>query len=83
MFPERLCAIIHPELTRPGCRCRILALSATPGNELVAVQNVVRNLRIERIEARSDEDADVRSYVHGKVSDVIEVSVSPAIAQIR
>jgi hypothetical protein len=32
-----------------------------------SVQEVVTRLRISRIEARDDEDPDVRGYVHAKV----------------
>jgi ERCC4-related helicase len=47
------------------------------------VQQVVRNLRIERIDARSDDDPDVRKYVHGRTTDIIELPVSSAITALR
>jgi Fanconi anemia group M protein len=71
------------ELSRPGCRCRIVALSATPGNDMGAVQEVVANLRVQRIDAKSDQDPDVQRYVHGKSTEVIKLPLSPAIAHIR
>jgi ERCC4-related helicase len=54
---------------------RILALSATPGSTVNAVQNVIDNLLISHLEIRSDEDLDVRNYVHDKKIEVIKLSL--------
>ncbi|MEM2233755.1 MAG: helicase-related protein [Nitrososphaerota archaeon] len=48
---------------------RILALTASPGSEEERVLEVVRNLMIERIVWRTEEDEDVQRYIPGvKVS---------------
>ena len=45
---------------------RVLALSATPGNDPEKVQTVIDNLHINHIEIRTDDAIDIRRYVHGK-----------------
>jgi hypothetical protein len=49
-------------LDAAGARYRVLALSATPGKDLNAVADVVRNLHIARIDARTSDDASVKPY---------------------
>ena len=51
---------------------RVLALSATPGSDLRAVQRVLYNLNIARIEIRSEEDKDVVPYTHLKQIETIQ-----------
>jgi hypothetical protein len=45
---------------------RIVALSATPGNKLDKVAEVIENLYISKVEVRAAEDPDVKEYVHGR-----------------
>ncbi len=42
---------------------RILALTASPGSNLETIKEICKNLSIEEIEARTDEDEDVKKYV--------------------
>ncbi|MBI2548416.1 DEAD/DEAH box helicase [Candidatus Woesearchaeota archaeon] len=42
---------------------RILALTASPGSDLETIAEVCKNLYIEDIEVRTDEDPDVKPYV--------------------
>jgi ERCC4-related helicase len=42
----------------------ILGMTASPGSKLERILNVCRNLYIERVEYRSEEDPDVKPYVH-------------------
>jgi Fanconi anemia group M protein len=44
-------------------KSRILALTASPGGYAQRIEEVRRNLFIERVEARAEEDEDVRPYV--------------------
>lgn len=46
---------------------RLIALTATPGNTISDVQNVVKSLHISRVEIRSESDSDVAGYIHEKV----------------
>jgi Fanconi anemia group M protein len=41
----------------------VLALTASPGSEKEKIDEVVRNLHITHVEARSDEDSDVSPYI--------------------
>jgi len=41
----------------------VLALTASPGSEKEKIDEVVRNLHIAHVEARSDEDSDVSPYI--------------------
>ncbi|KAI8644041.1 hypothetical protein BD408DRAFT_442128 [Parasitella parasitica] len=54
---------------------RILALTATPGSNLDAVQSVITNLHISRIEIRTEESMDVRQFTHGKNTQRIVVKL--------
>jgi ERCC4-related helicase len=42
---------------------KIIALTASPGSEIEKIEEVVKNLFIEHIEAKSDEDYDVKEYI--------------------
>ncbi len=42
---------------------RILALTASPGSDLEHVREVCQNLKIERVEVRTEDDPDVKPYV--------------------
>ena len=42
----------------------ILAMTASPGSDLKRVQEVCRNLYIERVEFRTEDDSDVKPYIH-------------------
>ena len=50
---------------------RVLALSATPGNNPEAVQSIVDSLHISHIEIRNEESQDLIRYVLKKVSFAI------------
>tara|TARA_Y100000310_G_scaffold342247_1_gene444626 strand:- start:34419 stop:36701 length:2283 start_codon:yes stop_codon:yes gene_type:complete len=43
---------------------RIIGLTASPGSDLEKIQEVCKNLYIEEIEIRTDQDPDVKPYVH-------------------
>jgi len=42
---------------------RILALTASPGSDMERIQEVCRNLYIEDVEVRTEEDPDVKPYI--------------------
>ena len=42
----------------------ILGMTASPGSDLKRVHEVCRNLYIERVEFRTEEDPDVKPYIH-------------------
>lgn len=45
---------------------RVLALTATPGADVKAVQEVISNLNISRVEIRTDQSLDLREYIHDR-----------------
>jgi ATP-dependent DNA helicase MPH1 len=46
---------------------RLIALTATPGSNPEAVQNLVDGLHISHIEIRDENSFDLRPYLHDKV----------------
>ncbi|QLG73739.1 hypothetical protein HG535_0F02500 [Zygotorulaspora mrakii] len=75
---------------------RILALTATPGANLEAVQEVVKNLCISKIETRTEESLDLARYMKprhqkkveidliGYIEDIIEklgIAIKPVLEQ--
>ncbi|KAJ8290505.1 hypothetical protein GJAV_G00013740 [Gymnothorax javanicus] len=57
------CQVIR-ELGSKTQQFRVLALSATPGGDITAVQNVISNLLISHIELRSEESPDIQAHSH-------------------
>ena len=62
-----------------GAKFRIVGLSATPGPNLAAVQEVIDNLRIGEICVRLESDDDVKKYIYNKDTEVIYVEQSSSI----
>lgn len=48
---------------------RVMALTATPGSNVEAVQAVIDNLDIARVELRTEQSLDIRQYTHEKQTD--------------
>lgn len=55
---------------------RVLALTATPGNDFEKIQKIVSNLSICRIEVREDSDPDVKKYLKEKEIEPIYIKQS-------
>ncbi len=62
---------------------RILALTASPGSELNTIQEVCKNLFIEEIEIRTEEDEDVKAYVQEVEIDYVYVHLSEELKQVK
>jgi ATP-dependent DNA helicase MPH1 len=62
---------------------RVLALSATPGATVEAVQNVINALCIARVEIRIEESIDLRPYLHKRNIDLITLPLGHEIISIR
>ena len=62
---------------------RILALTATPGSKPEAVQQLVDALHISHIEIRSENDPDLKKYLHTKVEEEHFVHMTEEIAALR
>jgi fanconi anemia group M protein len=71
------------QLEAAGAKFRILGLSATPGTNIKAIQQVVDALRINRIEARRETDPDVAQYIHERRSEIVVVKQASACKTIE
>jgi len=60
------------EISKHTDNFRILALSATPGADTRAIESVIKSLRITKIEARNEDDPDVKEYTHHKQIEVVK-----------
>jgi ATP-dependent DNA helicase MPH1 len=57
-------------LRRFNSSLRVLALTATPGASVEAVQNVIDGLDIARVEIQTEESLDIRQFVHTRKIDI-------------
>ncbi|KAI0187264.1 hypothetical protein F4808DRAFT_323720 [Astrocystis sublimbata] len=55
---------------------RILALTATPGSKVEAVQEVIDGLGISHVEIRTEDSLDIVPYVHRRDEDIIALDPS-------
>ncbi|PQE10080.1 atp-dependent dna helicase mph1 protein [Rutstroemia sp. NJR-2017a BVV2] len=62
---------------------RVLALTATPGATVEAVQEVIDNLEIAKVEIRTEESMDIRQYVHRRDIDEILLDPSDEIIMVK
>ncbi|KAJ5622614.1 hypothetical protein N7528_005846 [Penicillium herquei] len=77
---------------------RVLALTATPGSTVEAVQAVIDGLDISRVEIRTENSLDIRDYVHARnieietfenseemvfCLDLISAALQPQVDQLR
>lgn len=61
---------------------RIMALTATPGNTLEQVQEVIKNLCINKMEIKNDNDEDVKPYIFAKEITPIIIRKNEVIDEI-
>ncbi|XP_003480507.1 Fanconi anemia group M protein isoform X1 [Sus scrofa] len=76
------CQVVR-ELVKYTNHFRILALSATPGSDIKAVQQVITNLLIEQIELRSEDAPDILPYSHERRVEKLVVPLSEELAAIQ
>lgn len=76
------CKVVR-ELDAGGGRYRVLALSATPGADTNKVQDVVRNLRVSRLEVRTHDDPSVAPYRNETLIDKVVVPLSPPLEALK
>lgn len=62
---------------------RILGMTASPGSDAETIGEVMKNLFLEKIEVRSEEDSDVVEYVQQTDLDWISVVLPPEFESIR
>ncbi len=57
----------------------ILAMTASPGGNREKIADIVENLHISAVESRTEQDPDVRPYVHEKEIEIIHVDLPPPL----
>nr|MBA4405158.1 hypothetical protein [Nanoarchaeum sp.] len=62
---------------------RIVGLTASPGSDLETITEVCNNLFIKEIEARTEEDQDVKEYVQDINIDWIKIDLPEEIKEIK
>src|SRR3989338_3392754 len=62
---------------------RIIALTASPGSDMEKIQEVCRNLFIEGIEVRTDEDPDVKPYIQEIQLDWVKVDLPKVFIDVQ
>ncbi|XP_004436483.1 PREDICTED: Fanconi anemia group M protein [Ceratotherium simum simum] len=76
------CQVVR-ELVKYTNHFRILALSATPGSDIKAVQQVITNLLIGQIELRSEDSPDILPYSHERLVEKLVVPLGEELAAIQ
>eukprot|EP00986_Skeletonema_menzelii_P018968 scaffold27039_cov150-Skeletonema_menzelii.AAC.1 len=51
----------------------LISALATPGTDIKSIQAVVETLKISKIEARTEDDPNVKRYIHNREEEVISV----------
>lgn len=64
-----------------GERPLILAMTASPGGERERVDEVRKNLGIQRVETRTESDPDVRPYVHEREIHYVNVNLTAPLEE--
>lgn len=62
---------------------RILGLTASPGSDLEQVKEVCTNLKIEKVEVRTEKDADVKPYIQTIQKNWVEVEFPGELRHIQ
>ncbi|XP_050191656.1 Fanconi anemia group M protein isoform X3 [Myiozetetes cayanensis] len=76
------CQVVR-ELSKYTSQFRILALSATPGSDTKAVQQVISNLLIARIEVCAEDSPEIQPYSHERLVEKIVVPLGEELAGIQ
>jgi Fanconi anemia group M protein len=65
-----------------GAKFRLVGLSATPGTDIKSIQKVITKLDVCQIEAKTEDDPDVKQYIHNRAEEVVIVKQPDAISRI-
>jgi len=74
---------IADQYDKNSSTARILALTASPGSDMETVKEVTTNLRIEKVEVRTEKDADVKSYVQKTHKNWLKVEFPQELKKIQ
>uniref|UniRef100_A0A0P4W5D2 Helicase ATP-binding domain-containing protein n=1 Tax=Scylla olivacea TaxID=85551 RepID=A0A0P4W5D2_SCYOL len=70
-------------LKEHGHDFRILALSATPGSDLMAVKQVLNNLCISHVELRSEDSPDIQDYTFQRSIEKVVVPFGEELTSLK
>uniref|UniRef100_A0A8C4UP98 ATP-dependent RNA helicase FANCM n=1 Tax=Falco tinnunculus TaxID=100819 RepID=A0A8C4UP98_FALTI len=76
------CQVVR-ELSKHTSQFRILALSATPGSDTKAVQQVISNLLIAHIELCTEDSPEIQPYSHERQVEKIVVPLGEELVEIQ
>ncbi|XP_062433692.1 Fanconi anemia group M protein [Rhea pennata] len=76
------CQVVK-ELSKYTNQFRILALSATPGSDTKAVQQVITNLLIAKIELCSEDSPEIQPYSHERCVEKIVVPLGEELVEFQ
>ncbi|NXL83034.1 FANCM protein, partial [Alectura lathami] len=76
------CQVVK-ELSRYTRQFRILALSATPGSDMKAVQQVISNLLIAQIQLCAEDSPEIQPYSHERQVEKIVVPLGEELVEIQ
>lgn len=62
---------------------RVLALTATPGNNPEVVQQIINNLHLSVIEIRDEHSLDLRKYIFEKKTEIHIIELPDSHLSIR
>ncbi|XP_039554057.1 Fanconi anemia group M protein isoform X2 [Passer montanus] len=76
------CQVVR-ELSKYTSQFRVLALSATPGSDTKAVQQVISNLLIAQIEVCAEDSPEIQPYSHERQVEKIVVPLGEELVEIQ
>ncbi|KAK2192917.1 hypothetical protein NP493_20g03036 [Ridgeia piscesae] len=76
------CQVVK-ELVKYKGSMRVLALSATPGTDIKAVQEVLNNLLISHIELRTEQSHDIQAYTHERTIEKVVVPLGEELGAVK
>ncbi|NWH78562.1 FANCM protein, partial [Piaya cayana] len=76
------CQVVR-ELSKYTNQFRVLALSATPGSDTKAVQQVISNLLIAQIEQCAEDSPEIQPYSHERQVEKIVVPLGEELVEIQ
>ena len=62
---------------------KVLALTASPGNTKEKIDEICKNLNIQKIEIRTEEDEEVKQYIQKKDTSSILVELPPELLELQ
>ena len=74
---------IAKQYTKKSIHSRIIGLTASPGSDIEKITEVCRNIYVDNVEIRTDEDPDVKPYIKDVKIKWIYVDLPPHFKRIQ